>query len=411
MPSRRQALAALALPAALPLAGCWERLGLLNPCASPGDPGHKVDPALAARAWAGLDPRQVLDMHVHVAGEGAGPGDPWVNPALMSPANPFSYAHFALMANAACLGDDPANWSRRYVRRLEALADEFPAGCRFLLLALDGFHDEDGRLDRGRTVFMAPDGYAAGIAREAPRRFLWCASVHPYREDALERLRAAAAAGARAVKWIPYFMGIDPASARCRPFYRELRRLRLPLITHGGWQHELVADGRQDFGNPLRLRAALDEGATVIVSHCAMQGEFPDLDDPGSRNPRPSFELFTRLMETPAYRGRLYGDLSAVTLGGREPGALATLLGRHEWHPWLLNGSDYPGPGIVAVMGMKGLVQEGVLAAADAERLAHIQHHNPLLFDFYLKRCLAWKGERWPAGVFETGRALKDAKV
>jgi mannonate dehydratase len=58
-------------------------------------------------------------------------------------------------------------------------------------------------------------------------------------------------------------------------------------------------------------------------------------------------------------------------------------------------------------MGMKGLVEEGVLAAADAAMLAHIQHHNPLLFDFYLKRCLSWKGERWPASVFESARVLR----
>ena len=407
MPTRRQALAALALPAALPLAGCWEKLGLMNPCANPGDPGHRVDPRLAARAWAGLDPTRVLDLHVHVAGEGPGPGDPWVNPALKSLAHPFSYAHFALMANAACAGDDPSNWSRHYLRRLEALAAEFPPGVRFLLLALDGYRGEDGRLDRGRTVFRVPDAYVAGIAREVPERFLWCASVHPYREDALERLREAAAGGARAVKWIPYFMGIDPASRRCLPFYREMRRLGLPLISHGGWEHELVDGGVQDYGNPLRLRAALEEGVTVIVAHCGMQGDLPDLDNPRSRGNRPSFEYFGRLMDEPAYRGRVYGDLSAVVQGGRQPGALATLISRHEWHPWLVNGSDYPGPGIVAVMGMKALVEEGVLAAGDAQMLAHIQQHNPLLFDFYLKRCLAWKDERWPASVFESARVLR----
>lgn len=406
MPTRRQALAALALPAALPLAGCWEKVGLLNPCANRDDPGHRVDPALAAQAWAGLDPRHVLDLHVHVAGEGTGPGEPWVNPAMTSLANPFSYAHFALMANAACLGNDPANWSRRYVSRLAALADEFPAGARFLLLALDGYRGEDGELDRTRTVFLVPNEYVAGLARDNPGRFLWAASVHPYRVDAIERLRWAAAHGARAVKWIPYFMGIDPASDRCRPFYRELRRLGLPLVSHGGWEHELVDGGVQDYGNPLRLRTALAEGATVIVAHCGMQGDFPDLDEPRPKKAVPSFELFTRLMEERAWEGRLYGDLSAVVQGGRQPGALARLISRYEWHPRLVNGSDYPGPGIVAVMGMKGLVEEGVLAARDAGRLAHIQQHNPLLFDFYLKRCLSWKGERWPATVFECGRVL-----
>ncbi len=245
---------------------------------------------------------------------------------MRSLANPFSYAHFALMANAACLGDDPSNWSRRYVHRLAALADEFPAGVRFLLLALDGYRGEDGRLDRGRTVFRVPDEYVAGIVRGDRSRFLWAASVHPYRPDAIEQLRAAAANGARAVKWIPYFMGIDPASPRCRPFYRELAALGLPLISHGGWEHELVEGGVQEYGNPLRLRAALEEGATVIVAHCAIQGDFADLDRPASRVPVPSFELFARLMDAPDHRGRLYGDLSAVVLGGRQPGALARLL-------------------------------------------------------------------------------------
>ncbi len=407
MITRRRLLAALALPATLPLAGCWNALGLMNPCANPGDPGHRIDPALAARVWTGLDPRQVLDLHVHIAGEGTGPGDPWVNPAMRSLAHPFSYAHFKLMANAACIGDDPGNWNRRYVSRLAVLADEFPAGARFLLLALDGYHGEDGRLDRSRTIFLVPDDYAAGIARNSGDRFVWAASVHPYREDALERLRAAAANGASAMKWIPYFMGIDPASPRCRPFYRELAKLGLPLISHGGWQHELVDGGVQDYGNPLRLRPALEEGATVIVSHCGMQGDFPDLDDTRGRKVVPSFSLFARLMDEPAWQGRLYGDLSAVVLGGRQPGALARLISNHHWHPRLLNGSDYPGPGIVAVMGLKGLVEEGVLAKEDAERLWHIQKHNPLLFDFYLKRCLSWRGERWPASVFETGRVLR----
>ena len=407
MLSRRQALAALAIPAIAGLALWWGKRDLLNPCANAGDPGHRVDPALLAQAWAGLDPRHVLDLHVHLVGEGPGPDDPWVNPAMRELAHPFSYTHFALMANASCLGHDPANWSRQYVSRLAALADEFPAGVRFLLLALDGYHGENGQLDRGKTVFMVPDEYAAAIARAHPERFLWAASIHPYREDAIERLRRAVAAGARAVKWIPYFMGIDPASPRLRPFYRELARLRLPLISHGGWEHELVEGGVQEYGNPLRLRAALEEGATVIVAHCAIQGDFADLDQPMSRNPKPSFELFARLMDAPDYRGRLYGDLSAVVLEGRHPGALARLISTPEWHPWLLNGSDYPGPGIVAVMGTKGLVEEGVLAAKDAERLAHIQSHNPLLYDFLLKRCLAWKGERWPASVFESGRILR----
>ena len=146
----------------------------------------------------------------------------------------------------------------------------------------------------------------------------------------------------------------------------------------------------------------------MIVAHCAMQGDFADLDQPMSRGPKPSFELFARLMDDaglsrPALR-RPVGGRAGRAPAGR---ARAPASRRRSGTRWLLNGSDYPGPGIVAVMGTKGLVEEGVLAAKDAERLGHIQQHNPLLFDFYLKRCLAWKGERWPARVFEPGRVFR----
>ena len=69
----------------------------------------------------------------------------------------------------------------------------------------------------------------------------WVCSVHPYREDALEALRSAASQGARAVKWLPPAMGMDPSSPRCDPFYQEMQRLDLPLLTHGG--DELAARG------------------------------------------------------------------------------------------------------------------------------------------------------------------------
>ena len=47
--------------------------------------------------------------------------------------------------------------------------------------------------------------------------------------------------GARAVKWLPSAMGIDPASAKCDRFYEALNRLDLPLIAHAGL--ELVPGG------------------------------------------------------------------------------------------------------------------------------------------------------------------------
>lgn len=407
MNRRRRFLAALAAAPALALPGCLGTFQVFNRCASAGDEGHRVDPELTARIWEGLDPALVMDAHVHLAGDGPGPDDPWVNPAMRSPANPFSFAHFALMANAACMPYEESLWNRQYVERLLTLLGEFPPGAKALLVALDGWRDASGRLDRRRTVFTVPDAYVEAVARAHPERFEWAASIHPYREDALERLRWAVAHRARAVKWIPYFMNIDPASPRIAPFYRALARSGLPLVTHGGWEHELVEGGDQELGNPLRIRAALQEGVRVIVAHCAMQGDFLDTDRGPGRTPRPSFELFARLMDSREYVDLLYGDLSAVTIGGRQPGALRRLLTSESWQPRLVNGSDYPGPGIVPVMSLKTLVDEGVLAADEVGRLAHIQHHNPMLFDFAVKRRIAWRGGRWPASAFETQRLFR----
>ena len=95
-------------------------------------------------------------------------------------------------------------------------------------------YDEKGQPDLERTPFHIPDAYARDTARTHASYFEWAASVHPYRNDALQALDNAKRDGARAVKWLPSAMGIDPASARCDAFYEKLARLNLPLISHGG---------------------------------------------------------------------------------------------------------------------------------------------------------------------------------
>lgn len=74
--------------------------------------------------------------------------------------------------------------------------------------------------------------------------------LHPYRPDALEALQAAIAGGARAVKWLPAAMGMDPASPRCDAFYRVLAETRLPLIVHCGEEKAVKGGDTQHLGNP-----------------------------------------------------------------------------------------------------------------------------------------------------------------
>ena len=47
-------------------------------------------------------------------------------------------------------------------------------------------------------------------------------------------------------------------------------------------------------------------------------------------------------MDEARYDGRLFGDISAVTQANRAESILTTLIRRVEWHPRLINGSDYP---------------------------------------------------------------------
>jgi mannonate dehydratase len=54
------------------------------------------------------------------------------------------------------------------------------------------------------------------------------------------------------------------------------------------------------------------------------------------------------------------------------------------------------------IFSVQGLVRAGLLEESALPVLHELRHVNPLVFDFVLKRSLAWKGARLPAAVFET---------
>jgi mannonate dehydratase len=84
-----------------------------------------------------------------------------------------------------------------------------------------------------------------------------------------------------------------------------------------------------------------------------------------------------------------------------------TLIERRDWHARLLHGSDYPLPGIGLVYRLQPFVDAGWLDASDADTLNRLRPHNPLLFEFVLKRTLAVNGTRLSPPVFETRRVLE----
>ncbi len=355
------------------------------------------------------------DCHCHLAGNGdSGTGESGsgitLNPAMESVLEPLQYARRLFFMNAGCVHDAPGQVDRSYVERMHNLLDDMRPGVKLLLLAFDASVTEAGEVSWEQTSFHVPNRYAAQMAQRHAQYFEWAASVHPYRRDCIERLEAAVEQGARALKWLPAAMGIDPASKLCDPFYAALARLDLPLITHAGLERALRGTDAQELGNPLRLRRALDHGVRVVVAHCASLGRDRDTDRGANGAAMGSFELFARLMDEPRYAGRLYGDISAMTQTARAGAALAHVIEREDWHARLLNGSDYPLPGVFPIYSVDSMVELGYIENSAAPLFKGLREHNALLFDFVLKRSLRAGGKHLAAGIFET-RAFFDRPV
>lgn len=390
-------------------AGLFTGLGLhaanesRNPCRG-RLPEDLAKHELVLAAFEGLDATRLVDTHAHLLGTGDSGSGCSVHPSLHQWWRPTEVLRRHVILDAACVPADAASIDLEYVQRLQQLAAGFPAGARWWLFAFDQACRDDGTPEPDWTTFHVPDAYARRIAGASGGRFAWVASVHPYRSDALERLDAAIAGGAVAVKWLPSAMNIDPRDARCRAFCERLVQARLPLVLHCGEEKAAPGARRDDLVNPLLVRHLLAHGTTVIVAHCASLGQAQDTDRPSAPK-APSFELFARLMAEREWEGRLFGDLSAVFQRNRTPAVWRAVLANGAWHGRLLHGSDHPLPGIVPLYSMPRLVQAGLLDAAQAEPLSRIREHNALLFDVVLKRSLRLGGARLPATIFEA-RAL-----
>jgi mannonate dehydratase len=104
------------------------------------------------------------------------------------------------------------------------------------------------------------------------------------------------------------------------------------------------------------------------------------------------------------WHDRLFGDVSAVFQVNRSRQVWRTIVGRGDWHPRLLHGSDYPLPCVAPLVQLGPLVRAGVLAAEDVAPLEGLRPLNPLLFDLALKRRVRWRGARLADAVFHTRR-------
>ena len=202
-------------------------------------------------------------------------------------------------------------------------------------------------------------------------------------------------------------MGIDPASPLCDPFYRRLAELGLPLLSHGGHEYAVAEWHDQEYGNPLRLRRALDAGVKVVVAHGASFGSGLDLDAPeGERREMKAFDLFLRMLDEKQYERTLFADISALSALNRSGRALREMIKAEGYHHRLVNGSDYPMPALGFFFSTSKLRYEGYLTDEERRLCNKVFDANPMLFDFAVKRSLKVEENgrtyRFAPRVFET---------
>src|SRR5579884_1341016 len=151
----------------------------------------------------------IIDCHVHVCADT--PGHGWVAPRLVRRWN-FRALRWLLGIRAKA--------GVELQRQVEAKVVEAVACTTFLdavvILALDAVYDEQGHLDQDRTNLHVTNDYAWELSQRHPK-FLFGASVHPYRPDAVAELERCAERGCVLMKWLPVVQDFNPADRRCLP--------------------------------------------------------------------------------------------------------------------------------------------------------------------------------------------------
>jgi mannonate dehydratase len=370
-----------------------------NKCLDSQLPEELAKHEVILSALEGIDSTQLWDGHVHLIGIGDSDSGIWINPRSRNIFYIKDYAQFRFYLNASC-SSPHKSIDEGFVDRLKSL-HWGQRESHFVLLAFDYTYNEQGKRLPDKTAFYTPNSYAARIHKESPNTFEWLASIHPYRKDCVEALEKAIFDGARGVKWLPPAQGINPASPLCDRFYKALAYWDIPLLCHCGEERAINGAQIQEYGNPLLLRRALDQGVKVVIAHCASLGASRDTDK-GSNGPVISnFELFSRLMDEVRYEGRLFADISAIILRSHVS-CIKTVITRYDWHHRLLYGSDYPLPAVIPIISLKLLQEKQYITAEQAKILEQVREHNALLFNFVLMRHLQVEGQHLSLAVFHT---------
>lgn len=218
---------------------------------------------------------------------------------------------------------------------------------RLVLLAFDAYHDDDGRRpplpetrrQLGSDIYTS-NSLICNACRRHPERYLFGASVHPYRANAVACVEEVFARGACLLKWIPQHQNINVADPRTLDVLRCCARLGLPILVHYSGEFALSTQHREY--RPVAgllevLRTLRAEGAMpiTIVAHAATP-----VTPFGERRSHSALiaALLGEFADAP-----LYADISALASWSKVD-FLRRLARRQDLHAKLLFGTDFPVP-------------------------------------------------------------------
>ena len=270
-----------------------------------------------------FDSSKLIDMHVHVVGNGTGGTGCWLRvTGWHRPLAALMLRHVGLPANAMS-GD----LDRLFIERLLEQV-RVSSLSSVVILAQDEVYDDQGYVMKDVGSFYVPNDYVLSLARKHSE-FLPAISIHPARADALEELDRCLAAGAVIMKCLPNCQNINCNDRRFTKFWERLAEAKLPLLAHTGGEHTLPVT-RKEYADPRVLKLPLECGVTVIAAH---SGTKSGLFDPEY------FEVFAEMIRQ---FPNLYGDTSAFNVPIRGRHILECL--REPLLSRLVHGSDYPVP-------------------------------------------------------------------
>ena len=218
---------------------------------------------------------------------------------------------------------------------------------RFVLLAFDAAYNDDGRCpplpgpgDQFGSDIYTSNSLIRDLCRRCPDRFLFGASVHPYRPDAAACVEEVFAGGACLLKWLPLHQNVDAADPRTVAVLRTCAALGLPVLVHYGGEFTLTTQRPEHRSvrpllETLRELRRTGEMPCTIVAHVATP-----ITPLGNRD---SHRVLLDALQGEFADAPLYADISALTTMGKA-GFLRRIVRRQELHAKLLFGSDFPVP-------------------------------------------------------------------